>query len=402
MNHNSNLQKAGLALVSFLFSLVLLEGVLRIAFPFQTKYMVWQPGLQHHFYPDTGIISGVDPVTNFTINRYGLRTNKDDLLHGPDLFSSADKHLKPGLKYYLCLGASTTEGLYLDDTKTWPAQFAKAAVENHDATFGYIGNLAKSGCTMRENYIQLKYCVPRYKAINTIFVMSGLNDMTRRLSQDTSFKSDFHFTPAIEDSFVNTIFLKQGRGQGKTWWRRTALFYVFQNAYHRNSPSSIDWQVQDSSGRIYETWRNNRKHAARFLDTLPDMTSAIEEYGRIINLMIDEAQKQKLELIFLNESAIWKDSMSDAELAQLWQGGIGKFQMEPGHVYYSPRALRHGLELYNERLLSVCSGRHIQVIDIDSQLPHNLSVFYDDCHFNIEGARQLGNIVYQSVSKQLQ
>jgi lysophospholipase L1-like esterase len=400
MQGNSLFQKAGLVVISVLLSFFILEMILRVIYPAQTHYLVWQPGLRHQFFPDTGILGGLEPATSFTIDRYGLRTDTNDLQNGPDLFESLSKREKnSGAKYYLCIGASTTEGLYLDDSKTWPAQFAQAAKSAHDSVFGFIGNLGKSGCTMRENYIQLKYCVPQYKRINTVFVMAGLNDMTRRLSQDTSYKTGFQFTPVVEDSFVNTIFLKQGRGQGKTWFRRSALFYVFQNAYHRNKPLSVDWMLQDNTGKIYETWRKNRQEARRFLDTLPDMTDALDEYGRIINLMIDEAQKQKLQIIFINESAIWRDSMSEIEISKLWQGGIGKFQMESGHVYYSPKALRQGLELYNQKLASVCVSRGVHLIDIDSKLPHSLSVFYDDCHFTDEGAREIGNIVYQETSK---
>ena len=157
--------------------------------------------------------------------------------------------------------------------------------------------------------------------------------------------------------------------------------------------------LQDNTGEIYSIWRKNRQHALSFLDTLPDMTAALDEYGRIINLMIDEAQKQKLRIIFINESAIWKDSMPEIEINKLWQGGIGKFQKESGHVYYSPKALRHGLELYNQKLSSVCAARGVEVIDIDSKLPHDLSVFYDDCHFTKEGARQIGNIVYSAIRR---
>ena len=400
MRSNSFFQKAGLIVLSVLLSLFILEMVLRIIYPAQTHYLVWQPGLQHKFFPDTGILGGLKSATSFTINRCGLRTDTNDLRNGPDLFeSSLAEEKNAGAKYYLCIGASTTEGLYLDDSSTWPAQFARAAKASGDSAFKFIGNLAKSGCTMRENYIQLKYCVPQYKRINTVFVMGGLNDMTRRLSQDTGYAPGFEFTPQIEDSFVNTIFLKQGRGQGNTWWRRSALFYLIQNAYHRSKPLSVEWMLQDNTGEIYSIWRKNRQHALSFLDTLPDMTAALDEYGRIINLMIDEAQKQKLRIIFINESAIWKDSMPEIEINKLWQGGIGKFQKESGHVYYSPKALRHGLELYNQKLSSVCAARGVEVIDIDSKLPHDLSVFYDDCHFTNEGARQIGNVVYSAIRR---
>ena len=53
MDKNSILQKAGLVLISVLLSVFILELLLRVVYPAQAHYFVWQPGLQHHFYPDT-------------------------------------------------------------------------------------------------------------------------------------------------------------------------------------------------------------------------------------------------------------------------------------------------------------------------------------------------------------
>ena len=405
MKYKSVLQKAGLVVTSILLSLLLAELVLRFIYPAQTYYFVWQPNLQHTFTPDPAIIEGVKSPSSFTINSYGVRTDADEIRHGEEALWFWQRKGKTDSVWAawccLCLGGSTTECLYLDDKATWPAQLEKMSCNGPKSMWcPLMGNIGKSGSTSRENYVQLKYCVPQYKKVSDVILMVGLNDLVKRLSQDTLFDNSFHFTQASEDSFVTKIFLKQGRGIGFTWWRRTALFYVLQKAFHHRN--GVAWQqMEDDKGEVYKTWRENRQNAAIVIDTLPDLTTALNEYVRNLNLMIDEAQKQKLQITFVNQSALWKDTMTENELAMLWMGGTGNFQVEKRHSYYSPKALRHGLNLYNEKLAEVCAKRNVLLIDIDSKLPHNASTFYDDCHFTITGAQKVGQIVFEGMKNNM-
>jgi hypothetical protein len=395
MNKTLWWQKAVLMCMSILLSVFTAEMFLRLLYPAQIKYFVWQPNLRHVFLADTTILKGVQPSSRFTINADGVRTEQSQV----NLFSSKVSASDNNKKYYLCLGGSTAECLYLDDSLTWPAQLMRNAQAAHDSSFAFVGNIGKSGCSTRENYIQLKYCVSQYKKINAVIVMAGLNDFLKRLSQDTLWDADFRFTPHIEDSLVNTIFIKEGRNIGKTWWRRTALFYLLHNLYHQNNPTDANWLIQDDNGRVYKAWRNNRQHACAILDSLPDMQSALNEYARNVNLMIDEAHKQHLGIIFVNQSALWKAVTDSNELSKLWMGGVGKYQMEEGHIYYSAGALRRGLEMYNRTLAKVCAARNVSCIDIDSQLPHDTSIFYDDCHFTDYGAALAAKIIYAAMKQ---
>ncbi|MDB5281802.1 MAG: GDSL-like lipase/acylhydrolase family protein [Bacteroidota bacterium] len=395
MNYKSVLQKAVLVLASILLSVLLAEILLRLMYPVQTHYFVWQPNLKHTFTPDSSVLSGLQSPSSFTINSYGIRTDEEQLRLETLLYDKPSARDKAGgTKYFLCLGGSTTECLYLNDDKTWPMQIRRYAWDRNLPWF--VGNIGKSGCTTRENYIQLKYCVPQYKKFGGVILMVGLNDLVKRLSQYTLYDDDFRFNPAMEDSFVNNIFLKQGRGIGTSWLRRTALFYAAQKSSHNRQ--SVKWEMQDDHGAIYKTWRQNRR-TADIVDTLPDLNSAFSEFERNLNLIIDEAQKQKLQVIFVNQSALWRDSMPENETGVLWMGGIGNFQQEPGHTYYSARALRKGLDLYNQKLAEVCTKRKVLLVDIDKKLPHDLSVFYDDCHFNINGAKKAGQIVFDAIKQ---
>lgn len=352
---------------ALLLSLFIAEGVLRLIYPVQANYYVWQPNLQHTFEPDTIVFSGVHGSSNFTINSEGYR----------------GKPFHAKLSNYLTLGGSTTECLYLDDKETWQALISD----------DIIGSIGKSGCTTRENYIQLKYYVPQVANVYGVILMVGLNDMLKRLSRDTLFEPDFKFTPAVEDSFKHTIFLKTGRSAGKTWWRRTAIFYALQQALH--NAQKVEWQtVQDDRGEVYKTWRTKRQQAAAIIDTLPDLTAALNEYERNLALIYEQAKTQKLKLLLINQAALYKDTMSAYEQGLLWMGGKGDFQADGKHAYYSPRALNKALQLYNQRMKQFCKDKPgIIFIDLAAQLPRDTSVFYDDCHFNESGARKVAEIV---------
>jgi hypothetical protein len=130
------------------------------------------------------------------------------------------------------------------------------------------------------------------------------------------------------------------------------------------------------------------------------MNVALAEYEYLLNLMIDEAAKQHRQIVFINETAIWKDSLPQNIISTLWQGGTGQFQKEDGHRYYTPRALRHGLELYNNKLREVCNARKVKLIDIDTAMAGQYGFFYDDCHFTIAGAKLIGQLVYKALKAQ--
>ncbi|HLP49604.1 MAG TPA: SGNH/GDSL hydrolase family protein [Chitinophagales bacterium] len=346
-------------------------------YPQQNKLFVWQPNLQHTFHPDSTILYGVHGPSTFTINSQGFR---------------GDEFKNDGTKKYLCIGGSTTECLYLDDKKTWP-YLTQQLLTTKYATPSIIGSIGKSGCTIRENYIQLKYYVPQLGKIDGVIMMAGINDLMKRLSRDMLFEDDFRFTAAVEDSFVNTIFLKQGRTNEKTWLRRTALFKVLQNALHKAKP--VKWEsVQDDRGEVYQAWRNNRQHASAFVDSLPDLSAALAEYERNLQAIYAEAQRQQIQLVLVNQPAIYTDSLSEYANELLWMGGVGDFQTKAGCRYYSPKVLNAALLLYSQRLKLFCTGKPgIKFIDLATQLPRDTSVFYDDCHFNESGARKVAGII---------
>jgi len=369
------IRKAGLILISILLSLFIAEILLRIVYPKQEKLFVWQPNLKHTFYPDSTIFYGINGASDFTINSQGFRGTE---------FKGAEVK-------FLCLGGSTTECLYLDNNETWFHQLEDSLNTKFKTWKFQLGSIGKSGCTTHENYIQLKYFVPQLGKVDGVILMVGINDLMKRLSRDTLFENDFRFNQQVEDSFVNAIFISN-RSE-KSWWRSLRLFQFGRSLLHKTR--NVEWEnVQDDKGEVYKAWRANRAHASEVIDSLPDLRSALNEFDRNLNLIHDETQKQGIKLILVNQSALYKDSMGAYENSLLWMGGKGNFQKEGSHIYYSTKALYNGLLLYNKHLKEFCEQNpYVKFIDIETELPRDTSVFYDDCHFNESGARKVASII---------
>ncbi|HWB63952.1 MAG TPA: GDSL-type esterase/lipase family protein [Chitinophagales bacterium] len=373
MHRKTFLQKAGLVLISVLLSLFIAELVLRMVFKPQLLYYVWQPYLHHVFHPDSSFMPGVNGAKEFSINASGVRGDG----------------FEKGKPNTLFIGGSTTECLYLDNSETWWHLWAQERRRSNpaDENFGSVG---KSGCTSIENYLQLKYIVPQLKYVNRVVLMIGINDLMVYLSHDC--KNATTLNKAVEDSLVNTIFLKKGRDIETGWWRRTALFYVLRNFYEGLTPKGISWQhVQDDNGAAYNTWRRYRHNADHLIDTLPDITSALGFYRTNLELICAEAKRQHLQLVFITQPCIYRDTANASIDSLLWMGGIGDFQAGKARVYYTQRVLGEALALYNKETIAFCNENHVQCIDAASVLPKDTSVFYDDCHFNESGARKLAN-----------
>ena len=360
--------------LSTVIALFIAELALRIIFPEDNKYYVWQPYLHHVFHPDTTAFDGIIGNKEFSINSTGCRG---------DVFTTATKN-------YVCVGGSTTECVYLDNKEAWPYLLQQNLGKAYT-----VNSIGKSGVTTREHYLHLRYTVKHLQHVNGVILTVGLNDFMKCLSQGEGYNDSFEFTKEVEDSLVNTIFLKTGRRQYGAWWRRTALFNLLKNVYNSGS-KLVTWQILDDNGANLNTWRANRASATRYIDTLPNLSQSLNEYERNLQLIYNEAKEQKLDLICVSQPAMYADTMVTYYNSLLWMGGVGAYQSEKGHAYYTTRALRQGVDMYNDRLKDFCIRNGIHFLDASAALPRNTTVFYDDCHFNQNGAQLLSKYLAQA------
>ncbi len=103
--------------------------------------------------------------------------------------------------------------------------------------------------------------------------------------------------------------------------------------------------------------------------------------------------------MFISQPAIWKTELDDFLRQLLWMGGVSVFQNSRGAEYYSPSALEKGLELFNSRLKEVCTKNNLFFIDLAGVTPKSGEIFYDDCHFNNNGALFVGRFIAEELRR---
>lgn len=374
-----NLSKAFLGLAA---GLVISELVLIFFFPSldQTKYYPWPPFLKQVFRPDPETFPGIHGPTNFTANSIGIRG---------DEFSPSQTYR------ILAVGGSTTESLYLDDTKTWPHDL-QADLNQAGSQNVWVGNVSKSGLDTRHHIYQLRYLLPRYSyaKINAVIVLVGINDLwyftvpaqVEQFSEDYELSRTFSFVPpqVLDEPF----------------YKKTQLWLLLRRVKSNlfRPPDPPGSFVEDVEGKVFPLLRQRRKNATEYVGTLPDMTQALQIYTRNLNTMIDLAQANSVRIILMTQPSLYKQVNPPYEESLIWGGALenqGKTNIAPNipDRYYTTGALALGMQRYNDTLLKVCQARKIECIDLASALPKNTTIFYSDVHYNENGAREVADII---------
>jgi lysophospholipase L1-like esterase len=370
--------------LSTVAGLLLGEIVLRFALP--KGYYIWTPHLEVVFKPLPNVMPGISGQSRFVANSLGIRGDELTLSHTYRI---------------LTIGGSTTECLYLDQSETWPYLLQHNLNQNTSNQSIWVGNVGMSGKTTRHHLTAMKHLSLREMKIDVIILLIGINDFSIRLSQDENYDPNFLANPETMKKLMHETFTGGGHpNPDDLFIKQTAMWQMLRKVKRMVVRNNTQDNVQDEAGQIYVTWRKHRQQAAEIRNELPDLSSAIEEYARNINRMIQIAQEKSIRLIFMTQPTMWKPGLSEELNALLWLGGIGNFQKESGNTYYSSEALEKGMKKYNDTLLKICRERQVECLDLASLLEKDTTVFYDDSHFNESGARKVSRILSNYILNQ--
>lgn len=297
----------------------------------------------------------------------------------------------------LAFGGSTTICGYLDQSETWAHLLQESLNRSNRDRKIWVGNGGVSGLTTRNHLISLQYLPLKELKIDLVILLFGINDLSKRLARDKDY--DPHFLEKSESKkelIAETFTGTYDSYIEDPFYKRTATWQLLRRSKRMMSRGN----VEDLEGSIYLTWREHRQRASEIKDELPDLSSALEEYAKNINKIIDVAQERSVRLILMTQPTMWKAGLPKNLDSLLWLGGIGDFQREIGKPYYSGAALEKGMKAYNDTLSRISQERRIEYIDLAAILEKDATVFYDDTHFNENGARKVAEAVSQYLLKQ--
>jgi hypothetical protein len=174
------LARLGLAATSMLLALAAVEIALRLTLPEANRWFVWPPRLDTRFEIAPGLFPGVASEARMRVDSLGLR--------GEEIPYDAARRV-------IALGGSTTECLYLDQPKTWPALLETALNEREPGRRAWVGNAGRSGHTLRENVLQLEELLRAIPNVDVVLVLPGINDLSKRLAQGDAYDPDLMSKP---------------------------------------------------------------------------------------------------------------------------------------------------------------------------------------------------------------
>lgn len=361
------------------------EAALRVVRPERAWLYVNPPNTTSVFRPLPGVMPGIEGESRFITNSDGVR--------GDELTADFTYRV-------LAVGGSTTECLYLDQEEAWPQLLQRGLNGGRRGRRVWVGNAGKSGLDSRDHVAALGRLLDQYRNIDAVIILVGVNDLLSRLRWDAAYDPDFLSRPGAEQVLLKRCFSNYVEGP-LPLYRRTAVWGLLRDVKARLFPSPDFNLKQDDAGKAYVTWREHRRRAAAIRRSLPDLSTALAEYARNINTLVDVARSRSARPIFVTQPAMWGDELPPQLEGLLWAGGLGEYMNEPGKEYYSTGALEAGMRLYNETLIRTCRERGAEYVDLAPLVPRDTRAFYDDVHYNEAGARLVAEVLRRRLAKEV-
>ncbi len=344
-----------------LLSLVGLELGLRALVPLPSLPAPHAPMRRSFVVGDT--MPGIEGTVEFTVNQLGLR--------GPQ-YAEADLKI-------LCVGGSTTECLYVTDKLSWPWLLQERLGEQLGNSV-YVGNAGKSGHLSRHHEYLLSHYEPA-RRFDLVLVLCGYNDLNTLVCADSY---EERLPRIAEETLVSAA------RSDRAGYQRLALFRLALRSVEQKRVGVI---AQDFKGNWYAREREGRRRALlqHSLDSPPrHFDRALATYRANLERINEVCRRRGQTLAFITQPTLYRPDLSE-ELQQLLYNHVGD-------TAYTAAALAHMMEAFNEAMLEVSRKHEIACLDLARSLPRDTSVFYDDCHFNIAGCRQVAERVAEFVA----
>ncbi|MBX7072335.1 MAG: hypothetical protein K1X71_04245 [Pirellulales bacterium] len=330
----------------------LVAGEIWVRFQFPPAgFHLRSPG-QFVLKPDSSVFSGVSGDARTAINSQGVR----------------GREMPPAPAYrILCVGAETTECLYLDDSESWPALVEKQLSPSLGREV-WVGNAGHATYGSAQHLFLLQNS-DWLNRVDCVVALVGAADLLR---------------------FVYGHPCDYGR---PPFWLRTAmaeLARVVWKARLKHNPTF------DLEGREIV---NFRRRLAPVGDVEHPAAAARAYAARLREIAALCAERGK-PLVLVSQPVLWDDPMLPATMQKLCYARTDDRKAEPG-VLSVPSAL-DAMDQYNQQLWQVCQDTGVPLIDAAAQLNGQRDYFFDDVHLNEKGCAALAELVTAGLVKALE
>jgi lysophospholipase L1-like esterase len=307
------------------------------------------------------VMPGIEGVQHVTTDAKGFRTTLP-----------IDYRQKPaGTVRVFAIGASTTEQIYLDDRKTWTHLLQQDLAAALGARVEVV-NTGVSGLRSPHHLATLNHIVPYQPDL--VLILMGANDWNHQIleAMDTT------------------------RHGPASWWRAmnypdTALVFASRqiraairraNAAPAVEPAKETVELFD--GAYYSRQNDSLSRPRR---AYPDEIRVSPDYVAATRDLVAACNKSRLRCIFLTQPTAYDARIEPALQQRLW--------MTPPGVNFtlSLAEMAQFALAYNRALLDAVRAQGGEACDIVPALPPTTQYFYDDCHYNENGARAMAKAI---------
>lgn len=305
---------------------------------------------------------------------------------GPNLFSTNNMgfrgpHLvqpKPSDEFRIFMvGGSTTENLYLDDSDALTAVLQRELQDRAPPDVAVrVYGAGKSGDRSDDHIAMLAHRIVHLEP-DLVVVFAGINDLRAAMAG-----FDYlHFNPRPWVAMEDSPELLQARHLFKLLLTELQLGRRAYALVNRAIPEDPNVVLQTLAGRSnYRALVEIRRNAPR-TDASPRVE--LEPYGTNLRTLAGVALGQKLPLVFMTQATTW-DSQVDPRVEE-WQ-----WLLYGVNATHGAELMDQAMEAYNDVMRGVAAESGILLFDLARVLPKSLDYFYDDVHFNVEGAQAAG------------
>ena len=277
-------------------------------------------------------------------------------------FPKVDYKNKQGFRIF-AMGGSTTEQIYLDDKSTWTTLLQEKLKEKWGRPVEVIGT-GVSGTRIRHQLATF-IRVLKLEPDMAIFLL-GVNDWNQHIRD--------HFSKIEDFERRENVFLLRNSLLGKMFY-----WYLERNKFTAVKEKEPTTRVD--KGEYYAPRRNSltKKPQHHFQ---PEAVS--EEFSFFLNEIGKLCDSSQVKCVFLTQPTGYKDETEEEYRKGFW--------MTPTGVPYSVdfESMKYISDLYNQTILTWAKQEGHKAIDMASVIEPSYQSFYDDCHFNTQGALTAG------------
>lgn len=357
--------RVGLLGIALVLGTIISESLLAWLAP-QPPFHHRQPSTVYSFNPDPIALRGVSGPATYRTNSDGIR--------GPELDA-------PDSYRILCIGGSTTECPYLDDSETWPTLLGELLAADWNRPV-WVGAAAvsefASGHHLR--YLRQSDLAP---TVDRVVVMPGANDLLRLFFE-----------------------LDSGEVEPPYWYQSNLLGLVRQiwnvRLGHGMLLDSTGEQLRirrlgpgDSPSAPISESRDPRAYAFRPREL--DFDAAVADFERRLTQLAELAKAKKIPLTLVTQPVLWEDFLD----------AIGQNKLLFARVYPYPRTwdlltatkLRKIMYQYNEAIRLVAAKTDTDFVDPATEMNGRQEYFYDDFHLNELGCQRLATLLARHLAE---